>query len=119
MGAEGALQCKDTNNQLRIVENYFDAEGIGINADRLSEAIISDNIFYRPDQAILIQEITMSTIANNVFRDCDRHDNGYADIKITSRQGGNSFIGNKHFRSESITHTNKSYAYDIPNRDEQ
>ena len=110
----GCIKVDDTCNQLRITNNYFDNVGIGINIVTVYEANISDNIFYNQDQAMLIDAIIMSTVNNNTFKNCDINDQGYPDIKITGGFGGNTFSGNKHYRTSEKTHTNKGLAYDIP-----
>ena len=110
----GQLRIVSINSQLRIVGNYFDALGIGMNIADIIESTISDNIFFHVQQAMLITNMKLCSITNNTFKDCDYNDEGYADINITGTQGGNTFIGNKHYRTSDVTHTNKNVPMIIP-----
>ena len=109
----GQLRTIDTQTQLRIVDNYFDAQGIGINSNTLLECSISNNIFFHVSQAIVVNNLEMCAVTNNTFKDCDINDDGYPDIKINSTQGGNTFSGNKYYRTSLETHTNKSVPISI------
>ena len=112
-GSLGGIRIQDGNSQLRIVDNYFDGGEIAIYAEDLMLCNIDGNIMFHNEKAMTFEKIVMSTISNNTFKDCDHEDHGYDDILVTTQQGGNTFCGNKHFHTSTVTHTNLGKPYNL------
>ena len=102
-------------HNIRFVNNYFDGLGdhgiYGNGGFQISN--IDNNVFFHNGDPINVSELSMTTVCNNIFDNCDSKDEGLYDVTVSGVQGGNTFSGNKHYRTDKYTRTNLTKPYNL------
>lgn len=119
----GNIYIENTNDGLRITNNYFDGSyndlntqyGIYVN-HLLYHSVISNNTFWKlKNGGIKCENINNTLITNNVFEETDYYNNGSPEIEISN--GNNTFsniISNNSFYRNKCLNEEKTSLIDRP-----